>query len=209
MLCSRPERSNQLKRRMCAMKHKRASGIVVGLAAIGLLWGAASADPGNGHGPPPGKGPKGTPSTDDGGGTNPGGKGPKGTPSTDDGGSTNPGGMGKGACVSACQHSRRDCNKAGTTDRKACYAQTCAPERAAVEACDGGGDGVSDQGGQDGVTDQGGGCDAAAHALTQCLHDCRDTFRAARQSCAQSVLGCKVDCGLPLRTPTPTPLPTP
>lgn len=166
------------------MKHKRVSVIVVGLAAIGLWWGAASADPGNGHGPPPGKGPKGTPSADDGGNS-------------------------KGSCVRACQQSRRDCTKAATSERQTCYTQTCDPQRAAVEACDGSGDGVSDQGAQDEVTDQGGGCDAAAHALTQCLQNCRDAAKAARQRCAQPVQGCKVDCGLPLRTPTPTPLPGP
>lgn len=169
------------------MRHKRTGIMVAGLTIIGLSWGVASADPGNGHGPPPDRGPKGTP-----------------TASAD--GATDSGSPGKGACVSACQRHGRDCKKATIQDRKTCYATTCAEARAAVEACNGGGQGGVDQVLPDGVTDQGGDCDAAALDLRQCLRDCRTGSKTARQNCAQTVKVCKIDCGLPFPTPTPTPL---
>ena len=176
------------------MKHGALSVLVVGLGAIAFVCGTGVADPGNGHGPPPGKGPQRTPSSE---GGKPG-----------DGGDSGNRGPGKGLCVKDCQQSQRDCNKAATGDRKSCYVQTCAPQHAAVEACrGGGGDGVTDQGAGDGVTDQGNGCKVAAQALRQCLHDCRDAFTAARAQCKQSVSGCKSNCGLP--TPASTAAETP
>src|SRR5215475_2503620 len=69
---------------------------------------------------------------------------------------------GKGACVSGCENVRRDCNKKATSDRKTCYTQTCAPQRAAVEACHGGAQG----------------CSVAAQALRLCLQNCKSTFNA-------------------------------
>jgi hypothetical protein len=167
-------RQNPTRRRH-AMKDTRVSVLVGVLGAMVLLCATAIADPGNAQDPQ--RKPTRPPSS-----------------SNED--------HGKGSCVSACGHIHRDCSKKATSDRKTCYAQTCAPKRATVEACDGGGPG---HGSEDGVTDQGTGCDAAAQALKLCLQDCRAAFNASRLSCAQAARACKIDCGLPLRTPTPTP----
>lgn len=112
--------------------------------------------------------------------------------------------QGKGSCVSACENVHRDCSKKATSDRKTCYTHTCAPQRAAIQACHEGGPG---HGSEDGVTDVGTGCTVAAQALRRCLQDCRSAFNASRLTCTQSARGCKIACGLPLRTPTPTPVP--
>jgi hypothetical protein len=174
------------------MKTRVLTSVVIGLGTIALVWGTAVADPGNGHGPPPGKGPNRTPVANQGGGN------------------SNNGGQSKGACVSACQSDNRDCTKGASSDRKTCYTQTCASQRAAVQACRGGfGDGVTDQGFGDGVTDQNGNCDTAAQDLKQCLKDCRANFNATRSGCRQSAKFCKGGCGLPFPTPTPTEIPSP
>jgi hypothetical protein len=213
------------------MKQKFLGALISGLAASALLCGAAVADPGGGqHGPPPGKGPKRTPeasqtpSPGDSGNTNHGNPGNKGS-----------GNKGKGSCMSTCQQTRRGCVKDATAKRKDCYKNDCADERAAVKACRGAGDGVTDTGGGDGVTDtgsgdgvtdngsgdgvtdngggdQGGGCSAKAHLLTDCLKACRNTLTTARQDCSQAVLGCADTCRTPGSAPvaeaTAAPTPT-
>ncbi len=175
------------------MRHEQLRGVVLGLVSVTLVWGTAFADPGNGHGPPPGKGPKFTPTA-------------RATPPSE-GGGQNHGGPGKGNCVSACQRTNRDCTKNANGSRKSCYQQTCAPQLAMVEACHGGGDGVTNTFG-DGVTDQNGGCDSAAAALTQCLASCRAASTSARQACTTATITCVAACGLPIHTPEPTPTAT-
>jgi hypothetical protein len=210
------------KRRACCMKHKVLSILVGGLAATGLLYRVAIADPGNGHGPPPGKGPNG-PKVQQ----TPGNPAP-GNPSSH--GSSN---KGNASCKSGCQQARRQCIQNATGDRKACYKQgRCADLRDLVKGCRGGGDGVTDNGSGDGVSDngsgdgvsdngngdQGGGCSAEAHALVACLKDCRTALTVARQNCPVVQDCVATTCGAAARsasqgepevppTPTPTPLP--
>ena len=195
------------------MRQRVMRTLCIALGVIALSLGAAVADPGNGHGPPPGKGPN-------------------RPPGQNDGGNGDNGGNGKGGCVSGCQKQHRDCHKGANADRKMCYNVTCAPQKAAVEACNGGdddgvtdhgpGDGVTDHGSGDGVTDDGqgdgvtdhgpgdgvtnqGGCSDAAHKLRDCLQACRAAFTNTRGTCKQSAKDCKGNCSLQAAAPQPTP----
>ena len=161
-------------------------GAFFGLVSILALSGTSVATPGEDHGPPPGKGPKSTPTA-------------RATPHSEGGDSGH--GHGKGSCVSACAQANRDCVKNTSGARKDCYRQTCASQLAAVQACNSGGGG-SPSG--DGVSDQNGGCDKEAAALRQCLQTCRTSSTTARKACAATAVACKGSCGLPNPSPEPT-----